>query len=149
MAQSTTQDRPSLHLTRSYPVAPEKVWRAWTDPQALSAWFGPGDTHSVTRAEMDVRTGGSYTIAFRTQDGEQHQVSGVYQDVVPQHRLCFTWAWQSTPERVSLVTLELRPVSQGCELDFRHDRFVDEAARDGHERGWTATLEKLDRFLRA
>jgi hypothetical protein len=37
MAHHTTQDRPSLHLTRGYPVAPEKVWQAWTDPQALSA----------------------------------------------------------------------------------------------------------------
>jgi uncharacterized protein YndB with AHSA1/START domain len=148
MAQSTTQDRPGLHLTRRYPVAPEKVWRAWTEPQALSAWFGPGEANSVTRAEIDVRTGGRYTIGFKTQDGEQHQVSGVYQEVVANRKLCFTWAWQSTPERVSLVTIELRPTAQGCELDFRHDRFFDAAARDSHERGWTATLEKLDAFVR-
>jgi uncharacterized protein YndB with AHSA1/START domain len=149
MAQSTTQDRPRLHLTRRYPVAPEKVWRAWTEPQALSAWFGPGEANSVTRVELDLRTGGAYTIGFQTQDGEQHQVSGVYQEVVANRKLCFTWAWQSTPERVSLVTIELRPTAQGCELDFRHDRFFDEVARDNHERGWSATLEKLDAFVRA
>jgi uncharacterized protein YndB with AHSA1/START domain len=147
MDQSTTQDRPSLHLSRHYPVAPEKVWRAWTDPQALSVWFGPGQTKSVTRAEMDVRSGGRYAIGFRTTDGEQHQVSGVYEEVVAHRKLCFTWAWQSTPERVSLVTIELRPTPQGCELDFRHDRFFDQEARDNHERGWTSTLEKLERFL--
>jgi uncharacterized protein YndB with AHSA1/START domain len=149
MAHDTTQDRPGLHFTRGYPVAPEKVWRAWTDPQALSAWFGPGETRSVTRAEMDVREGGRYVIAFRTQDGEQHEVSGAYQEVLANRRLCFTWAWQSTPERVSLVTIELRPTPQGTELDFRHDRFFDQAARDNHERGWTAALAKLDRFLLA
>ena len=147
MAQTSTQDRPSLHLVRRYAVAPEKVWHAWTDPQALSAWFGPGEANSVTRAEIDARTGGRYTIAFRTPDGEQHQVSGVYQEVVPPHRLCFTWAWQSTPERVSRVTVELRPTPDGCELDFRHDCFFDETAREAHERGWTATLAKLDRLL--
>lgn len=147
MAHGTTQDRPSLHLTRHYPVAPEKVWRAWTDPQALSAWFGPGETRSVTRADMDVREGGRYTIAFRTQDGEQHQVSGEYQEILPNRKLCFTWAWNSTPERVSLVTIELRPTPQGTEMAFRHDRFFDPAARDNHERGWTATLQKLERFL--
>jgi len=149
MAQGTTQDRPSLHLTRRYPVAPEKVWRAWTDPQALSVWFGPGDGQSVVRADMDVQVGGRYTIAFRTQDGEQHQVSGEYQEVLPPRRLRFTWAWQSTPDRVSMVTIELRPVPQGTELEFRHERFADEAARENHERGWTATLKKLDRFLNA
>jgi uncharacterized protein YndB with AHSA1/START domain len=149
MATSTTQDRPGLRLTRRYPVAPEKVWRAWTEPQALSAWFGPGESRSVTHAEVDVRPGGAYTIGFRTQDGQHHQVSGVYQEVVVNSKLSFTWAWQSTPERVSLVTIELRPTPEGCELDFRHDRFFDAAARDNHERGWTATLKKLDAFLQA
>jgi uncharacterized protein YndB with AHSA1/START domain len=147
MAQSTAQDRPSLGIVRRYPVAPEKVWRAWTEPQALSRWFGPGDADSVTHAELDVRVGGRYRIAFHTQDGEQHAVSGVYQEVVEHRRLSFTWAWQSTPDRVSLVTIELEPHAAGCELRFRHDRFFDQAARDGHERGWTATFTKLDRFL--
>jgi len=147
MAQSTTQDKPSLRITRHYGVAPEKVWRAWTEPQALSRWFGPGDTECVTRAELDVRVGGRYAIAFRTQDGQEHGVLGEYQEVVPNQRLSFTWAWQSTPERVSRVTIELRASQGGTELDFCHDRFFDQAARDNHERGWTGTFAKLDRFL--
>ena len=149
MAQSSTQDRPSLSITRHYAVAPEKVWRAWTEPQALSHWFGPGDTDSVTRAELDVRAGGSYLIAFRTTDGEEHCVSGVYQVVEPPRRLSFSWAWQSTPERVSLVTIELEPDGEGCELRFRHDRFFDQQARDNHQRGWTGTFAKLDEFLQS
>ncbi|MEO5669777.1 MAG: SRPBCC domain-containing protein [Ramlibacter sp.] len=147
MAQSPTQDRAALCITRHYPASPEKVWRAWTDPQALSHWFGPGDIDSVTRAELDVRAGGRYHIAFRTADGEEHDVSGVYQDVHAQRLLSFTWAWKSTPERVSLVTIEFEPKDGGCELRFRHDRFFDKAARDNHERGWTGTFDKLDSFL--
>ena len=147
MAQSPIEERPSLSITRHYPVAPEKVWRAWTDPQALSRWFGPGEPDSVTRAELDVRAGGRYDIAFHTPDGEQHAVSGTYEEVVENRRLSFTWAWQSTPERVSLVTIELRPTAQGCELEFRHERLFDRQARDNHERGWTGTFAKLDRFL--
>jgi uncharacterized protein YndB with AHSA1/START domain len=149
MAQSSIEEKPSLSITRQYPVAPEKVWRAWTDPQALSRWFGPGEPDSVTLAELDVREGGRYRIAFHTPDGEQHEVSGIYEDVVESRRLSFTWAWQSTPERVSLVTIELRPTAQGCELNFRHDRFFDRQARDNHERGWTGTFAKLDDFLQA
>ena len=147
MAQSSTQDRPSLSITRHYAVPPEKVWQAWTEPQALSRWFGPGEPGSVTRAELDVRVGGRYRIAFRTQDGEEHGVSGTYQEVVENRRLSFTWAWQSTPLRVSVVTIELRPTVEGTELDFRHDRFFDQQARDNHERGWAATFVKLDAFL--
>ena len=147
MAQSPVTGRPSLRITRRYPVAPEKVWRAWTEPQALSRWFGPGEENSVTLAELDVREGGRYRIRFHTPDGEQHEVSGVYQEVVEHRRLCFSWAWQSTPERVSRVTIELRPVDGGTELDFVHDRFFDQAARDNHERGWTGTFAKLDALM--
>lgn len=144
---STTGDKPSLRITRTYPVAREKVWRAWTDPQALSRWFGPGEPNSVTRADMDVREGGQYRIHFTTPDGEDHGVSGVYQEVVPLERLAFSWAWQSTPDRVSRVAIVLRDVPGGTELDFLHDRFFDQAARDNHERGWTGTFTKLEQFL--
>ena len=145
--ETNQQDKPTLRITRRYPVSSEKVWRAWTDPQALSRWFGPGDTDSVLLAELDVREGGRYRIRFRTQDGEEHDVSGVYQEVVEQRRLSFSWAWKSTPERVSRVTIELRPVDDGCELDFVHDRFFDQAARDNHEQGWTGTFTRLDAYL--
>jgi uncharacterized protein YndB with AHSA1/START domain len=103
----------------------------------------------VTRAELDVRAGGRYRIAFHTPDGELHEVSGAYEEVLENRRLSFTWAWQSTPDRVSLVTIELQPTAQGCELSFRHERFFDQQARDNHERGWTGTFAKLDEFLRA
>ena len=143
----TVADRPQLRLTRRYPVPPEKVWHAWTDPQALSAWFGPGEPHSVTLAELDARPGGPYRIRFRTPDGEEHEVAGHYDEVEAPRRLAFTWAWHTTPERVSRVRIELRPVPGGTELDFLHERFFDEAARDNHERGWTGTLAKLERWL--
>jgi uncharacterized protein YndB with AHSA1/START domain len=150
MAQAPLREENVLTLTREYPVPREKVWRAWTDPKALSRWFGPGDTECVTRAELDVRVGGRYDIGFRTENGEEHGVSGVYQEVAPPDRISFTWAWQSTPERVSVVTIELHSTDNGgTRLEFRHDRFFDRAARDNHERGWSGTFQKLERFLRA
>jgi len=136
-----------LAITRTYPVAPEKVWRAWTDPQALIHWFGPGEPESVTVAETDVRAGGRYHIVFHTPDGEEHDVSGVYQEVEPNRRLVFSWAWKSTPERVSRVSLTLRPVAGGTELAFVHDRFFDVEARDRHAYGWGGCFEKLTAFL--
>ena len=140
-------ERPQLRITRRYPVPPETVWRAWTDPQALSAWFGPGEPHSVTLAQLDVRAGGAYRIRFRTPDGEEHEVSGRYEEVDAPQRLAFSWAWHSTPERVSHVCIELRSVPGGTELHFLHERFFDLQARDNHERGWTGTFAKLERWL--
>lgn len=148
-AQPPAQAQQTVALERHYPVAPEKVWRAWTDPKALSRWFGPGEPDSVTRAELDVRPGGRYTVAFRTQDGEEHCVSGIYEEVLINRRLVLSWAWQSTPDRVSRVRIELRPNGAGTDMSFRHDRFFDQAARDGHERGWVATFAKLEDLLAA
>jgi len=68
--------------------------------------------------------------------------------VVPNQRLVFTWTWpRTTPERESLVTVELRKVPEGTELLFRHEQLFDETVRDNHGKGWSETFVKLERFL--
>lgn len=146
MEKSRLAEKPSLTIVRRFAVAPEKVWQAWTDPQALKQWFGP-DAGKVTLAEADVRVGGRFRIAFHTMDGELHDVSGEYREVEPHRRLAFTWAWRSTPERESLVTLTFRPVDGGTEFTVVHGRFFDEQARNDHERGWIGAIAKLERHL--
>jgi uncharacterized protein YndB with AHSA1/START domain len=74
-------------------------------------------------------------------------VGGVYREVVPDTRLVFTWAWHSTPERESLVTVTLAASDGGTLLTLHQEQFFNQEARDGHERGWTGTLDKLERFL--
>ena len=150
MAQAKLAERPSLALTRSYHVAPEKVWRAWTDPEALKRWWGPGAPQPVALAQLDLRVGGRFRILFGGPEGKDHEVQGVYKEVVPNRRLVFTWTWpNSTPERESLVTIEFKAVGRGTELVFRHEQLFDEAVRDGHRRGWTESLVKLEQFLRS
>jgi uncharacterized protein YndB with AHSA1/START domain len=138
--------KPSLTLKRRLNARPEKVYAAWTDPAQIVKWFGP-DSGAVTKAETDVRIGGRYIVIFHTEDGEEHHVSGVYREVVPNERLQFTWAWRSTPERESLVTITTKPDGQGCILTLLHEQFFDEAARDRHEYGWTGSLDKLERLF--
>jgi len=148
MAESTLKEKPSLTLNRSYPVPPERVWRAWTDPQALKRWFGPGGEDPVSLAQLDVRVGGRFRIVFGGPDGKAHDVQGVYQEVVPNRRLVFTWTWpNSTPERESVITIELRAAGRGTELVFRQEQFFDSTVRDNHRRGWTESFVKLERFL--
>jgi uncharacterized protein YndB with AHSA1/START domain len=67
--------------------------------------------------------------------------------VAPDSRLVFTWAWQSTPERESIITITLVPDGDGTLLTLHQERFFDQKARDGHERGWTGTLDKLERMF--
>jgi uncharacterized protein YndB with AHSA1/START domain len=99
------------------------------------------------QAEIDLRSGGRYRIAFDMTDGQHHQVGGIYREVVPNHRLVFSWAWHSTPERESLVTVALKSDGDGTLLSLHHEQLFDEAARDGHESGWIGTLDKLEKFV--
>jgi uncharacterized protein YndB with AHSA1/START domain len=74
-------------------------------------------------------------------------VGGEYQEVTPPSRLVFSWAFHTTPERISRISITLRAVPGGTELTFVHDHFFDQQARDNHERGWTLFFTKLDQLL--
>jgi uncharacterized protein YndB with AHSA1/START domain len=144
------KQKPSLSLSRHYPVAPEKVWRAWTDAQAVKKWWGPGPGEPVSLAELDVRVGGRFRIVFGGADGKLHECAGVYQEVVPNRKLVFTWSWpRTTPERISVVTVEFRTAGTGTDLVFKHEQLFDEKVRDDHKRGWSGLLDKLAAFLDA
>ena len=139
--------KPSLILKRRLNAPPSKVYGAWTDCAKISHWFGPEDAE-ILRAETDVRVGGRFRIVFRGPDGEEHDVGGIYREVVPDQKLVFTWAWRSTPERESLVTVALKRDGDGTLLTLLHEQFFDEAARDRHGRGWNGTLDKLESYVR-
>jgi len=148
MEQAAVKQKPALALARRYPVGPEKVWRAWTDPEAVKRWFGPGPGEPVSLAQLDVRVGGRFRVVFGGADGKAHECAGVYKEVVPNRKLVFTWTWpNSTPERESLVTIIFREVPNGTELAFKHEQLFDEKVRDDHQRGWTGALGKLEGYL--
>ena len=65
MQPSSVDERQSLILTRIFAVAPEKVWRAWTDPNALRIWWNQADSPGWI-GELDVRAGGRYRVVIKT-----------------------------------------------------------------------------------
>jgi uncharacterized protein YndB with AHSA1/START domain len=139
--------KPSLTLKRRFDAPRPLVYAAWTDPVHLKHWFGPRETEAVLHAEADVRVGGRFRVVFRTSDGEEHDVSGVYREVIPNERLTFTWMWRTLPERQSQVTITLKSDGGGTLLTLFHEQFFDEPARDRHRAGWSGTLDKLEEYL--
>ncbi len=144
--QPAVASKPSLTLKRRLKAPPAKVFAAWTEPEKIVKWFGP-DAGPVHEASTDVRVGGRYAVSFSTEDGEQHHVSGIYREVVPNEKLVFTWAWRTMPERESLVTVLIKPDGTGSLLTLIHEQFFDEPARDRHRQGWSGCLDKLERYL--
>ncbi len=139
--------RPSLTVKRRLNAPPAKVYAAWTDPEKIIRWFGRRDAKPGSfQADIDARVGGRFRVSFSTDD-EYYEVSGVYREVVPNARLVFSWAWHSTPERESQVTVSLKPDGDGTLLTVHHEQLFDQAARDGHERGWIGSLDELEKYL--
>lgn len=136
--------KPSLVLKRRIKAAPEKVYEAWTKPEQMTRWWGVTENPRPPLAETDVRVGGRFRVQFWDPKNEHHSVSGTYREVVPNRKLSFSWAWQSTPQRESLVTIDLDPVNDGTILTLTHEQFFSEQARDDHGRGWGAALDRLE-----
>jgi uncharacterized protein YndB with AHSA1/START domain len=142
-----TDDKTSLRIRRIYPQPVAAVYAAFSNPEEMKHWMGPGDDFGEAEVTMDVRVGGRYRIIMHAPDGEVHRVGGVFREIVPNRKLVYSWAWESTPERESLVTVEFKAAGQGTELLLTHQRFADTGARDKHQHGWNGCLDRLGRYL--
>jgi uncharacterized protein YndB with AHSA1/START domain len=137
---------PSLTIRRHIKAPAAKIFAAWTQAEQLIRWFGPVGA-KVDSVKADARQGGRYDIRFFTSDGEENNVGGIYREVVKDEKLVFTWAWRSTPERESLVTLTLKPDGAGTLMTLLHEKFFDEAARDRHQQGWSSVIERFASYI--
>lgn len=133
----------ALVLRRVYPVAPDKVWRAWVEADALRIWFGQSGA-AGWQAELDVRVGGRFRFAMEHADGARYDARGVYREVAPGRRLAFTWTWQSREEAAeAVITVEFAPLDGGTEMVFRLDPLTDPRERDA----WRADFKRLGTLL--
>lgn len=144
MDASQTAANVTLRLERRLEAAPEKVFAAWTQAEALKHWFAPTAEHATHVDLLEPRVGGRYRIEMRHSGGDVHTVVGSYREFQAPRRLVFTWRWESAPpESESLVTVTIEPEGTGARLVLLHERFADAAERDKHNQGWTGCLDRL------
>jgi uncharacterized protein YndB with AHSA1/START domain len=141
-----TSNLPSVTIVRRIKASPARVYAAITEPEQMLQWWGP-DAGPTLRAEADVRPGGRFSVVFQLLNGDEHNPTGIYKEVIPERKLVFTWEWPGMPERESLVTFLLEPFEGGTRLTLIHERLPDEEARKSHEDGWCGLLDKLPVFL--
>jgi uncharacterized protein YndB with AHSA1/START domain len=141
-------DTGAVTIDWQFSATPDEVWRAWTDPDLVGQWFGSDPAGKVTRATLDLRPGGEYSVTFEDRTGLEHRASGVYRDVDRPRALSFTWTWQSEPDHETQVRVVLTPRDGGTAMRFEHAQLWSGSSH-GYEEGWRRTFAKMQRAIDA
>jgi uncharacterized protein YndB with AHSA1/START domain len=143
----------AVRLQRIIPAPPDKVYRAWLEPELISRWMAPAGLE-VTRVEVAERVGGHYRIWHAGAEGEVGGFECELLELVPHERIVLRWGFVG-PDRLagptydSQLTVTLREAPDGAtELTLVHERLDDlrEALPDiakGVGPGWEMALDKL------
>jgi uncharacterized protein YndB with AHSA1/START domain len=134
----------TLTCRRTIKASPEQVYNAWLDPAMMLKYMTMGPDMQARDARTDPRLGGRFHFVMVGEKENPH--TGTYTALEPHSRIAFTWEtpW-SAPE--SRVELRLTPVPDGTEVVLTHVKFVSEQSRDGHLKGWTGILQRIDEML--
>tara|TARA_R110000868_G_scaffold2793_5_gene19321 strand:- start:2787 stop:3269 length:483 start_codon:yes stop_codon:yes gene_type:complete len=141
-SNTVAEVKPSLTIKRRIKADPAAVFAAWTDAEKIKHWWGP-DGMTAFLAEIEPRVGGRFHLVMKGTDGEVNDANGVFKEFVPNEKFVMSWYWITTPERVSQLSITVKADGNETILTLLHEQFADEAARDGHNRGWTQALDKL------
>ncbi len=137
----------SLVLTRILPAPREKIYSAWTEAEMIKQWFCPSEGMTVPVAELDVREGGAYRLVIENAEGETYSPSGIYEKLVPNEQLIFSWKWADS-ELITRVIIDLRDHGDNeTELTLTHEGFPETDVRDRHNTGWEGCLAKLTELV--
>ena len=146
----------------------ERVFRAWTEPEQLAAWWGPrAFTTPVCR--VDARPGGRFQIVMRSADGMEYPIKGVYWEVLSPARIVMTIdcsehpvEWhdmvnpgrdRSKPARLeALLTatfVEVEPDRTRLTIRMSFDSAIirDGMIKTGMNEGWSGSLDRLAELL--
>jgi uncharacterized protein YndB with AHSA1/START domain len=140
----------TIRLHRVLRAPPEKVYRAFLDPDAKAKWLAPnGFTCKVHH--LDAQVGGTYKMTFTNfTTGKSHSFGGRYVELVPNERLRYTDRFDdpNLPGEIQ-VTVALKKVSVGTELSVVQEGVPDVIPPDGCYLGWQESLVLLGKLVEA
>lgn len=142
---------PTIRITRDFDAPPDRVFRAWVDPELVVRWLGPDET-TMRLDTWDARTGGSYRYAALRDGEEIARFYGSFHEVRPGERLVQTFTWEGFPDGVSLDTMTFEDLGDGrtrvvalSVVDTMEGR--DAIIVSGMETGVVEGYAKLDALL--
>ena len=140
----------TVKLHRVFTSKPERVYKAFIDPDAMSKWLPPnGFTGKVH--EMDARIGGSYKMSFTNfSTGNSHSFGGEFVEMVPNERLVYTDKFDdpNLPGEMR-TTVTIKQVSVGVELNVVQEGIPDAIPVEACYLGWQESLALLKMLVEA
>jgi uncharacterized protein YndB with AHSA1/START domain len=138
----------TVHLHRVLRGTPERVYRAFTEPDAMAKWLPPyGFTCTVHH--MDAKVGGGFKMSFRNfTTGNSHSFGGEYLELVPHERIRYVDRFDdpNLPGTME-VTVALKAVSCGTEISVVQAGIPEAIPTEMCYLGWQESLEQLARLV--
>ena len=138
-----------LVVTRLIDAPRRLVFRAWTEPEQVSRWWGP-QGFVTTHCDMDIRPGGAFRCCMRSPEGTDYWKRGVYREIVEAERIAFTFAWEDAdgkPGHELLTTVTFADEGAGTRLTLHQSEFETVERCDDHRTGWTSCLERFAEYM--
>lgn len=138
----------SVRLHRVLATRPEKVYRAFVEPDAVASWLPPFG-YLCTVHELEAREGGKHRMSFRNfTTGNSHSFGGTYLELVPGEKLVYTDSFDDPgmPGEMK-VTVTLKAVSVGTELTIEQQGIPDVIPAEACYLGWQESLRKLAKLV--
>ena len=141
-----------LTYERTFAAPRELVWKAHTDPELVSKWWGPLG-HQTRVEKMDLRPGGSWRYVSVDADGNEFAFYGEYLEIVPPEKIRWTFMFdvegvgpQGGPETLTLEDLGDRTLMRAVS-HMGSAEIIDEALGTGMVQGAIETWDRLDVLL--
>jgi uncharacterized protein YndB with AHSA1/START domain len=134
----------TVRLHRVVKAPPERVYKAFLDPEAMAKWLPPhGYTGKVH--EMEAKVGGGYRMSFTNfGTGQAESFHGTYQELTPPRRLRYTDEFDNPGLPGTMqVTVELRSVMAGTELTVVQEGLPPQIPVEFCYLGWQESLGQL------
>lgn len=138
----------TVRLHRVFTAKPEKVYRAFVEPDAVASWLPPFG-YLCTVHELEAKAGGKHRMSFRNfTTGNSHSFGGTYLEVVPGERLVYTDKFDDPgmPGEMK-VTVRLKAVSVGTEMTVEQEGIPDAIPPEACYLGWQESLRKLAKLV--
>jgi uncharacterized protein YndB with AHSA1/START domain/DNA-binding transcriptional ArsR family regulator len=136
----------SFTIERTYPVGPDQVFAAWSDPSAKARWFAGAN---AAHHELDFWPGGVETTRGQSPEGKALTFESRYHDIVPAERIVYSSVLQveDEPVTISITTVQFQASGRGTTLVLtEQDTYLDgheqPAWRESGTNGWLTALEK-------